>query len=58
MLRFTALAFAVVAAFAVMEWRGINMLPTTEHTRIPASVRSSPGGYRTYHTYHGFHGGK
>jgi hypothetical protein len=26
---------------------------------IPASVRSSPGGYRTYHFWHsGYHGGK
>ena len=26
---------------------------------IPASIRSSPGGYRTYHFWHsGYHGGK
>lgn len=26
---------------------------------IPASVRSSPGGYRTFHFWHsGYHGGK
>jgi hypothetical protein len=30
-----------------------------EHDSIPASVRSSPGGYRSYHFWHtGYHGGK
>lgn len=30
-----------------------------EHDEIPASVRSSPGGYRSYHFWHtGYHGGK
>jgi hypothetical protein len=30
-----------------------------ERETIPASVRSSPGGYRTYHFWHGgYHGGK
>ncbi len=30
-----------------------------EREEIPASVRSSPGGYRSYHFWHsGFHGGK
>jgi hypothetical protein len=32
---------------------------TPERDQIPASVRSSPGGYRSYHTWHsGYHGGK
>ena len=31
----------------------------TERTEIPASVRSSPGGYRSYHFWHsGYQGGK
>jgi hypothetical protein len=30
-----------------------------EHDEIPASVRTSPGGYRSYHFWHsGYHGGK
>ena len=30
-----------------------------ERDQIPASVRTSPGGYRSYHTWHsGYHGGK
>jgi len=30
-----------------------------ERDEIPASVRSSPGGYRSYHFWHsGYHGGK
>jgi hypothetical protein len=29
------------------------------HEAIPASVRSSPGGYRSFHFWHsGYHGGK
>ena len=36
-------------------WR----LATQPHERIPASVRSSPGGYRSFHFWHtGFMGGK
>ena len=34
-------------------------LTGTERDEIPASVRSSPGGYRSYHFWHtGYHGGK
>jgi hypothetical protein len=30
-----------------------------EQQRLPPSVRSSPGGYRSFHFWHsGFHGGK
>ena len=30
-----------------------------ERETIPASVRTSPGGYRSYHFWHsGYHGGK
>jgi hypothetical protein len=54
----TVFAVVVVSTWAVMQWRGVNLLPTTEHSQVPADVRSSPGGYRSYHTYHGFRGGK
>jgi hypothetical protein len=31
----------------------------TERDEVPASVRTSPGGYRSYHFWHsGYHGGK
>jgi hypothetical protein len=34
-------------------------LGATAHERIPPSVRSSPGGYRSFHFWHsGFSGGK
>jgi hypothetical protein len=32
---------------------------STEHASVPASVRTAPGGYRTFHFWHtGYHGGK
>ncbi|MHB8419879.1 MAG: hypothetical protein ACYDCL_17525 [Myxococcales bacterium] len=34
-------------------------LPSAHHELVPPSVRSSPGGYRSYHFWHsGFMGGK
>jgi hypothetical protein len=49
---------AVVGLFTASNLFGYRMgSPTRE--RIPASVRSSPGGYRSYHFWHtGFSGGK
>lgn len=33
--------------------------PTTETATVPATVRTAPGGYRTFHFWHtGYHGGK
>jgi hypothetical protein len=32
---------------------------TPKREAVPASVRSSPGGYRSFHFWHtGYHGGK
>ena len=32
---------------------------STERETVPASVRTAPGGYRTFHFWHtGYHGGK
>jgi hypothetical protein len=32
---------------------------TPERDEVPASVRTSPGGYRSFHFWHsGYHGGK
>ncbi|HVE87702.1 MAG TPA: hypothetical protein VND93_32815 [Myxococcales bacterium] len=57
--RYAIYCAAVVLLFAVVEFRGMNLLPSSEHAVIPSSVRSSPGGYRSYHFWHtGFHGGK
>ena len=58
-MRYTIYAFAVLATYALMAWRGINVLPTSQREMIPPGVRSSPGGYRNFHrTNYGFHGGK
>jgi hypothetical protein len=47
------------AGFAVAEVRGLVLFKAARHAIIPASVRSSPGGYRSYHFWHsGFQGGK
>ncbi len=49
----------VLADFAALEIRGYDITPRVTHVTIPASVRSSPGGYRSYHFWHsGFQGGK
>ena len=59
--------FAIVMlVFAVVVVGGYSALAFTqrelgepERDEIPASVRSSPGGYRSYHFWHsGYHGGK
>lgn len=42
-------------AAAVMGWD----FRTTERDTVPTTVRSAPGGYRSFHFWHsGFHGGK
>jgi hypothetical protein len=49
----------VCLAFAGAEARGVTLVRSSAHAAIPASVRSSPGGYRSYHFWHsGFQGGK
>jgi hypothetical protein len=46
-------AWWLFAALGGWEWN----TPAREH--VPASVRSSPGGYRSFHFWHtGYHGGK
>jgi len=57
-MRFTAYSIAVFLAYGVLVWRGVNLLPTSSRAEIPANVRSSPGGYRSYHSSYSFHGGK
>lgn len=51
-------AVAIVGGFA---WASLSgwRFSTAAKEHIPPSVRSSPGGYRSYHFWHsGFSGGK
>ena len=56
----------IVVSFAVIVLTGYTALGFTqrelksvEKDEIPGSVRSSPGGYRSYSFWHsGYHGGK
>jgi hypothetical protein len=55
-----ALVFAVVTCggYAALAYTQ-RELAEPERDEIPASVRTSPGGYRSYHFWHtGYHGGK
>jgi len=55
LLAFATLVVGGYAAFAYTE----RELGGHEHDVVPAGVRSSPGGYRSYHFWHsGYHGGK
>ena len=52
---FGALAVGGYAAMAFTDYEP----GSPERDEIPASVRSSPGGYRSFHFWHsGYHGGK
>ncbi|MBV8760733.1 MAG: hypothetical protein JO257_25800 [Deltaproteobacteria bacterium] len=58
--RWIALAFAalVVGGYSLFAYTG-REFSDPERDEVPASVRSSPGGYRSYHFWHsGYHGGK
>ena len=51
-------AVLVVGGYAAMAYTQLEA-GKPEREEIPASVRSSPGGYRSYHFWHsGYHGGK
>ncbi len=48
----------VVVGYSVLAYSQREIVEP-EREEIPASVRASPGGYRSYHFWHtGFHGGK
>jgi hypothetical protein len=48
----------VVTAYSVVAYTDYEP-GSPAHEAIPASVRSSPGGYRSFHFWHsGYHGGK
>jgi hypothetical protein len=53
-----ALAALIVGGYTAIAFTGYEVGSPTRD-QVPASVRSSPGGYRTYHFWHsGYHGGK
>jgi len=53
-----ALATLVVGAYTASAFTGYEP-SSPKRDEIPASFRSSPGGYRTFHFWHsGYHGGK
>ena len=55
---YRAWVVGLLAFFAAGGLLGLR-LGSTPHERIPPSVRSSPGGYRSFHFWHsGFSGGK
>jgi hypothetical protein len=50
-----SLLLAAYAGSALFGWQ----FESPGKDTIPASVRSSPGGYRSFHFWHsGYHGGK
>jgi hypothetical protein len=50
---------AVLGFYLVSEHRGTIYFESDQRAAIPASVRSSPGGYRSHgFWYSGFQGGK
>jgi hypothetical protein len=52
------LGVLIVGSYTAAAFTGSEPF-TPERDEVPASVRSSPGGYRTYHFWHsGYHGGK
>jgi len=58
-----AIVLAVYGALAVGGYAALAYTDyepgSPERDEIPASVRSSPGGYRSFHFWHsGYHGGK
>ena len=56
---YVAFAVAVAAALVGAAATGTTFDDSTEKNTVPASVRASPGGYRSYHFWHsGYQGGK
>ena len=48
----------VLLLYGVAAWSGWE-LSTSPRQVLPADVRNSPGGYRSFHFWHsGYHGGK
>ena len=55
---YLALGACVLLLYAAAAWSGWE-LTTSPRQTLPADVRNSPGGYRSFHFWHsGYHGGK
>ncbi|MDQ3297545.1 MAG: hypothetical protein M3619_13225 [Myxococcota bacterium] len=53
-----AFTMVIVAGYSAMAFTGYEP-GAPKRDEVPASFRSSPGGYRTFHFWHsGYHGGK
>jgi hypothetical protein len=49
---------ALILLYALAAWSGWEVT-TAPRQVLPADVRNSPGGYRSFHFWHsGYHGGK
>jgi hypothetical protein len=54
----TAICVVIVGGYGVLAYSQ-RELGNEEHDEIPSSMRSTPGGYRSYSYWHsGYHGGK
>lgn len=55
---FALLGTVIVGGYSAMAFTGYEP-GAPKRDEVPASFRSSPGGYRTFHFWHsGYHGGK
>jgi hypothetical protein len=52
------LGTGVLLLYGVAAWSGWEV-GSPQRQQLPADVRNSPGGYRSFHFWHsGYHGGK
>jgi hypothetical protein len=52
------LGACVLLLYVLATWSGWELTTATRQF-VPADVRNSPGGYRSFHFWHsGYHGGK
>ncbi len=55
---YLVIAVLILAGYGYVSLRGIEF-GDTERQVVPAGVRESPGGYRSFHFWHsGYRGGK
>ncbi|HEX6182718.1 MAG TPA: hypothetical protein VFZ44_02325 [Pyrinomonadaceae bacterium] len=55
---YLVLGTGVLLLYGVAAWSGWEF-STSQRQVLPADVRNSPGGYRSFHFWHsGYHGGK
>lgn len=51
-MRYILYTVVIICGFSLLEWRGINLLPTGSSSRVPPNLRNS-SGYRSYMIFHG-----